>query len=938
MKFSTKVLVSVLLAGSAFAAVAADIKGKLIDSSNEALTGVSAQLIALPDSTRAANAISGVDGSFALRKVKKGKYTLQLRMLGMDPKDISVEVPSDTATIDLGTLSMLEEGKMLNEVVVKGVKAAVSARSDTLEYNAGSFRTKQNATVEDLLKKLPGVEVGSDGSITSGGKTISKILVDGKEFFSDDPTVASKNLPSNMVEKVQVMERKSDQARLTGVDDGEEETVINLTVKKGMNNGWFGNVSAGYGTDGRYEGSFMINRFSNGNQITFIGGANNTNEMGFSDMGRGNFRNFGGNNGINSTQRFGINFNIGNEEKFRIGGHIFYTHSDRKSTSVSESQYLFPDSVSYQNSNSYNRDQGHNIRARLRMQWNIDDHNTLEFRPNFSWNHRNSLLNEESLLRAGDANLTKVNSNDSRRSNRGDSYQAGGNLIFNHKFNHPGRSFSIEGEYNFSDTREKGITWSDIEYFLRQEDSETLYRFLDNHSWSNTVRGRLTYTEPLGDAKNGHFLQIAYMANYRWNNADQLTYNLPLPDNTEGFIPAEIWEKPDGLEPDPVLSNRFRNAFFNQQLQVGYKRTTSKLNLDAGLQFSPASSKSTDLINSERNIPTRWVWNIAPYMRMRYRFTKTSALMVNYRARTSQPSMSQLQPVPDVSDPLNIKVGNPDLKPTFTQSIMVHYNNFNMSNQQSIFAMLNASLSTNSVVSRTITDKETGSRTTTYTNANGNFNIFGMLMINQPLRNKKWRFNARFNGNYSSSAGYLNGDFNRSGNLGLSPSAGITFSCDVFQMSVNPTYRFSMATSTLQSQANRYTHTYGFNADAELDLPFGLSISSDISYSNMTGYSSGFNSSEWLWNAQISYSVLRDKSLTFSARAFDLLGQKKNISRSVSESLIRDVQYNDLTRYFMFGITYKFNTLTSRNKGPRGEDMGPGFGPGPGPRGGRGRF
>lgn len=935
MNFSTKALVCLLLGGSAFAAMAADIKGKLIDSSNETLPGVSVQLIALPDSTRASYATSKADGTFALSRVKKGTYTLQLRLLGMEPKNIPIEVKSDTASINLGTLNMLEEGKMLGEVVVTGVKAAVSARADTLEYNAGSFRTKQNASVEDLLKKLPGVEVGSDGSITSGGKTISKILVDGKEFFSDDPTVASKNLPSDMVEKVQVMERKSDQARLTGVDDGEEETVINLTVKKGMNNGWFGNVSAGYGTDGRYEGSFMINRFSNGNQITFIGGANNTNEMGFSDMGRGNFRNFGGNNGINSTQRFGVNFNVGNEEKLRIGGHIFYTHSDRKSTSVSESQYLFPDSVSYQNSNSYNRDQGHNIRARLRLQWNIDDYNTIEFRPNFSWNHRNTRLNEESLLRAGDANLTQVNSNISHRSNRGDSYQAGGNLLFNHKFKHTGRSFSVEADYNFSDTKEKGITWSDIEYFLRQEDSEVLYRFLDNHSWSNSVRGRLTYTEPLGDAKNGHYLQIAYMANYRWNNADQLTYNLPLPESTEGFVPSEIWEKPAGLEPDADLSNRFRNAFFNQQLQVGYKRTTSKLNLDAGVQFSPSSSKSTDLINSERNIPTRWVWNVAPYMRMRYRFSKTSALMVNYRARTSQPSMSQLQPVPDVSDPLNIKIGNPDLKPTFTQSVMVHFNNFNMTNQQSIFAMLNASLSTNSVVSRTITDKETGSRTTTYTNANGNFNIFSMVMLNQPLRNKKWRITGRLFANYSSNAGYIDGDFNRSGNLGLSPSAGVTFSCDVFQMSVRPTYSFSMATSTLQSQKNRLTHTYGFNADAELDLPFGLSISSDISYSNMTGYSAGFNSSEWLWNAQISYSLLKDKSLTFSARAFDLLGQKKNISRSVSESLIRDVRYNDLTRYFMFGVTYKFNTLAKRTKGPRGEDMGPGFGPGPG--GGRGR-
>ena len=255
--------------------------------------------------------------------------------------------------------------------------------------------------VEDLLKRLPGVEVSSEGKITANGKEVTKILVDGKEFFSDDPTVASRNLPVNMVEKLQVVDRKSDLARMTGVDDGEDETVINLTVKKDMKNGWFGNVEAGYGTDDRYRGSFTVNRFWNGNQITFLGAANNINEPGFADGASGRFRRFGGSQGITDSQAFGINFNVGKEEIFRIGGDVMYSHSDRDTRTSSDRQYLFTDSTSTTNSSKYSCDKGHNIRADLRMIWKPDSFNTLEFRPNVSLNYNDSRSNESSDTYAG---------------------------------------------------------------------------------------------------------------------------------------------------------------------------------------------------------------------------------------------------------------------------------------------------------------------------------------------------------------------------------------------------------------------------------------------------------------------------------------------------------------------------------------------------------
>lgn len=924
------VLLSLTLAGGS--AWAATIKGIIKDAEGAPLPGAAIQLTALPDSTRAGYMMSGETGEFSFKDLKPGKYRLLAVMTGMEDIDRNLEIEKDDETLDLGGITLTENAVMLQEAVVKGVKAAVVAKQDTLEFNADSYHTAPNGTVNDLLKKLPGVEVGTDGSITSNGKTIKKILVDGKEFFGDDPQMASKNLPSNMVNKVQVVDRKSDLARLTGIDDGEEETVINLTVKKDMNNGWFGNASGGYGTDDRYEGSFVINNFNNGNQITLLGGANNTNELGFSDRGRGRFSGFGSSGGITNSQRFGVNFNVGKDEIFRVGGNILYSHTDQLITRRSATQYLYPDYVNYQKADSRNKDRGHNVSSDFRIQWNINEYNTIEFRPRVSFNFRDGESNSLTLLSEDDSYMNLINSNRNSRSNNGHSVETGGDFIYNHKVaSHPGRSFSVRANYAFSNNHQYSTTWSEIEYFLKSEDDELLYRYLDNRSWSNTIEGRLTWTEPLGDVKRGNFLNFAYSIKYQWNNADQLTYNVPIPDELENFQPEDFREVPPGAEFSDILSNSFRNKFFTQELQAGYKKVTKTYNLDAGLLFSPSSSKSEDLIMSERNIPERWVWNVSPYARFRYKFGKQSSIRANYRARTSQPSMSQLQPVANVSDPLNIIIGNPELKPTFTQNIGVNFFNFHMDSQQSIMAMVNASYALNTVVARTVTDRETGGRTTTYANCNGNLNLMGMFMLTQPFRNRKWRFNARIHARYNSAPGFINGDFNRTGNLNLSPSGGLTFSTEIFQMSVNPTYSYGLTDNTLPQQPDRVTHAYGFNSDLSLNLPFGLTFNTDLAFSNRTGYSSGYDSRQWLWNAQLSYSVLSDKSLTFTVRGYDLLGQKQNINRSIGANTIVDSEVNDLTRYVMFGVTWTFNTLKKKGKGPDGEnDM---FMPGPPPPG-----
>lgn len=919
------------------AAWSATIKGIVTDADGEPMPGVTVQLISMPDTISKGHTLAGEGGDYTFRDVTPGRYVVLASMVSMADAHSEAEVKEDSQTLTLRHIVLKDDAIMLDEAVVTAIKAAVVARQDTLEFNAGSYHTAPNATVNDLLKRLPGVEIGSDGSITSNGKSVTKILVDGKEFFGDDPQMATKNLPSDMIDKVQVVDRKSDLARLTGVDDGEEETVINLTVKKDMNNGWIGNVSAGYGTDSRYQGSFVVNDFSNGNQVTILGGLNNINENGFSDRGRGRFRDFGGNNGISTAQRLGLNFNVGEGEEFRVGGNVLYSHSDRDARSKTATQYLFPDSISYQNAHSNTSDRGHNINAGFRMEWKIDDYNTIDFRPDFSMNFRDASIESLSELMAGDATRSMVNSNSNRQENHGTSLQTSGQLIFNHNFaSRPGRSFSVQGRYSFSDTRQKSLSWSNIIYYLLQDNDEEYYRWVDSRSWSNSVEGRLTWTEPLGDPRRGNYITASYKAQYQWSNADKFAYNLPLPVDPESFLlpdPTEFGAA-DGVF-DSSLSNSFRNRFFSQELQVGYKKVSRSLNLEAGMLLAPSSSLSDNLINPEANVPQRWVWNVSPYANVRWKIGKRTSLRVHYRARTSLPSMTQLQPVTDVSDPLNIIEGNPDLKPTFTQSVNLMFNDYKTSSQQAVSAFVNVQYAMNSVVARTVTDRETGGRHTTYSNVNGNFNIFGMGMINRPFA-RRWRFNANLNARYSSTPGYINGDYNRIGSLSLSPRAGVTFSCDVFQMTLNPSYSFGNVSNSLPQQPGRVTHAYGFDTDASLYLPFGLELTTDLSFSKTSGYSQGFNSSQWLWNAQLSYSFLADRQLTASVRAYDLLNMKKNISRSVTASTIIDSEYNDLTRYVMLSLTWNFSTL--RKKQATTSPFGAGEGmPGPPPGDDEGR-
>lgn len=922
------VLFFITLLLGALTATAYDITGRLIDTSGEPMIQASVRLLSPKDSVQVKGAVTNENGRFTLSAVKKGSYILEASYVGYNPEYSNIKVTN--SNIRLKPITLTESSIMLKETTVVGIKTPIKVMQDTVEYNADSYKTAPNAVVEDLLKRLPGVEVDSEGKITANGKEVSKILLNGKEFFADDPKVASKNLPVDMIEKLQVVDRKSDLARITGVDDGEEETVINLTVKKGMENGWVGNVEAGYGTDDRYKGSFLINRFWNGNQLSIMGGGNNVNDPAFTDGTAGRFRRFGNSNGITSSQAFGLNFNVGKEEIFRVGGNVLYSQTDRDSWQKSDRQFLFVDSTSYVNSQKASRDKGRNVRADFRIQWKPDTLNTLDFMPNFSVNFNRSYSNDSSLTRAGDPSLSEVVRSINKDNTKGTSVEIGGRIIYNHNFrSKPGRSFSIFANYRMSNVREKSNSYSWNKFYLLDDSIDLADRFTNNHTWSNMVMARASWTEPLGDAKKGNFITFAYRFQYRWNNTDRFTYDHPVyfPDGWEGD-PAISSQ----LELNYDLSNKFRNDYMNQDIRIGYKHVSKRSNLDVGISAVPQMSHSVNLTDSRKNIPKRWVWNFAPYMRYRFRQSKTSSLNIDYMGRSSQPSMTQLQPVADMSDPLRVIIGNPDLKPTFSHTVGLRYNNFNAEAQRSIMTMGNIQMSQNSIVSRQNFNKETGGSVTTYENVNGTWNAFLVNIFSMPLRNKAFTFNNHLMGSFNRSVGYNNNERNVSRRYSLREDFTFSWKPENTELSIRPNYSLQYVQNTLKLAGNSTVHGYGATFYATYYTSFGLSINTDVAYSATSGYSQGYDTKQWMWNANLAYSFLRNQAATVSLKVYDLLQQKSNISRNVTANYIDDSLYNSLTRYFMVSFTYKFNTFgkghepgdrNARRFGPGSGHMGP---------------
>ena len=910
----------------------------------------SVQLLSLPDSTQVTGMATTSEGYYRLQ-ARPGKYVLRFSYIGYTTQDIPVQVSS--TPVRMKEVTLQTDAVLLKEAVVTAQAPQVQVVEDTIQFNSSAYRTPQGAVLQDLVEKLPGAEVDESGNVKINGKDISKVMVNGEEFFGGDVSTALKNLPVEMIDKLKTYDKKSDLARITGIDDGEEETVLDLTVKKEMNTGWFGNVDGAIGTKDRYSARGMINYFRGSTQVSLIGSMNNVNDQGFSGGGGG--PRWNRNNGLTTKKWVGLNFFTKNE-KIELGGSARYNYTGNDVSSIGSTEDFLTSGNSFSNSNSQARNNSKDFHADFRMEWKPDTMTNIIFRPNVSFSKTDNLSSSESGTFNSDPyslvdepndylNLEKIMMDDPLEDIRVNAINSGtltdgkdlsvnGTLQVNRKLSSTGRNLTFRGRFSYGDNVNKQYTESETHYFQLLNYLQTGDSILIRNQYIHTptkdfnYRAQLTYSEPI--AKNT-FLQFSYQFQYMYSESDRRTYDLynnglynwgigdPLPDNYES---SEV----------DSLGRYAEYRYYNHDASVALRFIREKWQLSAGMSFQPQhtvlSYKRGDyMVDTARN-----VFNFAPNIDFRYRFSKVSQLRFFYRGRSSQPSMENLLPITDNSNPQNIRVGNPGLKPSFSHNLRLFYNTYDAKKQRGIFSHASFQATQNSISNSRVYNEATGGWTTTPKNINGNWNLFGMFGFNTALKDKRFNISTFTNVMYQNNVGYLTDtqtrveQKNTTTNLNLNERLRASFRNDWLEVGLNGTVGYTIERDRLTPSNNQKPYTFSYGGFTNITAPWNMSLSTNLSNQSRRGYrDNSMNRNELIWNAQISQTFLKGDA-TLSLEFYDILHQQSNITRSLTSSGRSVYEYNGINSYCMLRFIYRLNIFGGKKV--KREDMPMGGGPG----------
>lgn len=955
----TWVLGILLMAISAISAFAqsgsgrATVTGTVLDGGDKSpVMQATVQILSLKDSTMVKGNVSDLDGNFAL-SVRPGKYLLKISYIGYTTFFRQIEMTRNKPRLNVGNIELQADAIMLGEAVVVAQAPEVTAAEDTLVYNSSAYRVPEGSALEELVKKLPGAEVDENGKITINGKEIKKIMIDGKEFFADDPNIAMKNLPVNIIDKVRAYDKQSDLARATGIDDGEEETVLDLSVKPGMNKGWFGNADLAAGTEDRYSGKIMLNRFWGDNQFTVIGSMNNVNDQGYPGGG-GGFR-WGGQNGLTAIKMGGFNFST-TSEKLETGGSVNFNYKDADIISKQASEtFVSSDNSSFQNALIAQRNKNTALTADFRIEWRPDTMTMLLVRPRLSYGDTDNTessnsgtfnaepqnTTDELIAAIQEGNLTDLMAEENivntiiRNSlSKSSDFNVGGSVMFNRRLGKAGRNINFRGTYNYTNSSSEQFSTSETEYFQMTDEErlEILNRYISTPTLNNNFSARVSYSEPIF---KGGFLQFSYNFQYRYSTTDNSTYTMPNDwtiDNGYGGEYTGVLDKEN--------SKSAHYTYYNHQAELALRWIREKMRLNVGVSFQPQKTELSYKKGDLDTVTVRNVFNFTPTLDFRYKFNKTSQLRINYRGRSSQPSMTDLLPVEDTTDPLNIRRGNPGLKPSFTNSFRAFYNTFNTETQRGMVAHVSFSNTMNSVSSRRVYNETTGGYITTPENINGNWNLFSMLGSNTALRNKKYTINTFTTASYNNIVSYIsdntettNDDRNKTRQLRLGERLRGTYRTDWWEVSLNGSLNYTHSRNNYQEQNNMDTYDFSYGASTNIRLPWNMSIATDLSQNSRRGYSdNSMNRDELIWNAQISQDFLKGNAATVSIQFYDILRNQSNVSRAITAAMRSDTEYNAIYSYCMVHFIYRLNLFGGKNGGPSmggPHGRGPGFGPRP---------
>jgi hypothetical protein len=923
-------ILTLLIILSAFTAQAqkssGTIRGSVSDSvSKRGLAYATVSVVNAKDSTLVSFTRADSSGKFRLNALEKGKYLLSASYVGFVPVWRSIQVV-EGEDISIGNIQMTDVQNAGN-VTVTAKRAPVTINNDTVEFNTENFKTQPNAVVEDLLKKLPGVTVDNDGTVRVNGQKINRVLVNGREFFTGDPKLATKNLDADAVDKVQVFDKKSDRAEFTGVDDGNSEKAINLKLKKDRNNALFGRIAAGGGTDNRYDGQTNINKFNGDQQMSLLAMANNTNRQGFSindvlnftgELARG-MRNGGGitirgggddnglpvtgfgqnQQGVATTVAGGLNFNdLWNDKRTDFNGSAMGSDVNLKTNRSTARQNLLPGNNFNYFSNSSTAKENKQERFSMSYDQKLDSFNSIKFTPQLTLQQSDTraITDYVSQTTAG----VKLNDGNTDSRTHSEAVNFNGNALYRKRFAKKGRTISSTVSLAYNDSKQDGDLYTRNTFYqagIPLKDSITNQKN-NRDAITRSVGGNVVYTEPVGKRS---LLEFSGFYNTSVGDAKRRTYDY---SNNSG--------KYDSY--NNTLSNDFKSEYNYTGGSINFRSNQPKFNYTIGSSLQAATLLSTN--NTNGNVIRQTFTDLLPNLNLQYRMNQTRNLTFNYSTSTTQPNTQQLQPVSDVSDPLNTYTGNPKLKRSYVQSLNLNYFSTNIYTQRNFFAFVAFNKTDNAIVTADVVNQN-GSRTSMPVNANGNYVLFANANAGFPIKKLKSRVDLGIGTNMSHNISFVNGSENGIDNISYSPNLNYNFSLDnKVEISASARLNFSKAKYSLQPMlnSNYLQQVYGF--DMTNYLPWGIVVNNTVNYTANSGRADGYNTSVTFWNASLAKSFLKNKRAELKLSAFDLLNQNVGISRNANQNYIEDARYNVLQRYFLATFTFRLNKAAS-NSGAR---------------------
>ncbi len=886
------------------------IKGKVIDADTKAVleaTTIFAETIA--DSTLITYTITDQNGIFELEgKTNEREFNLFFTFNGYKTLQLKL---ARQELIDLQTVSLEAQFEELQGVQVSADRIPITIKQDTVEFNAGSFKTRPDASVEDVLKKLPGVEVGTDGKITVDGKEVDQVLVNGQVFFSTDPTVATKSLPKDIIDKIQITNTKTKEQEFTG-DDGDGETkTINLTVKEDKNKGYLGRLAAGYGTDERYQANGLVNYFNNKQRVSVIAGTNNINNAGFSfdeiyDMvgnsGGASFNGSGGfGQGITTSSTLGTSYADQEKDKYEVSGNYFYSDSDSFNDEKTSRENILPDRRFFTDTESSFRGRTNSNEGSADLEFDIDKTLRIELEPSLGINRTNSSNFSNTTSTNEDGEL--INSNERRTLNDGQQRNFRNELTVFKRLDTVGKYVRLsfrntnninENLANLNSTREV-FGSNPSEELLNQE--TTTNNKTDNYELS------VRYRQPI--VKNV-FVDLGYeYQNNEQNNLRSVFDFDAITDEYSNF--------------NQSLSSEFRFTNIQQRPSVDLRSDGEKLRLRVGAEYVATDLQNNDFLQNTSFTKdfTNFLFNAS----VSYRINRTKRLRLRYNSNLDIPSVNQLQPIPNVNNPLNIVTGNPNLSPAVNHRVSVNYNDYNWKDRTGLFFYMGMNVEDNRVSSLTLTD-ENFLRTTTFVNVDGNSSAYAGLGYSKEIKKDSAysiKFNFRPNFNYAKRVGFTNGERLISENITVSPRISTTLNFREM-IEIEPEYAvtFDNTTYNLENIDNINFVSHNFNLRMTTYWPKNLIFGNDIAYNYNGNVGPGFDKDAIFWNMSLGYQFL-NKNATVKVLAYDLLNQNINTRRTSGEDFIQDFQGTVLQQYYMLSFSYKFDQFGGKrpNEGRR---------------------